>query len=101
MEKAGEMIKSHLRNPAKGKEEDEAVDDPDNDVEDADEERGEEEDLPGLHHAKDDCGVDEHVGDRPDDRPNPVSWKWCSCHIVIAEVFLEPALEAPMKAAMK
>ena len=67
------MIKSHLRKPAKGKEEDEAVDDPDNDVEDADEERGEEEDLPGLHHAKDDCDVDEQVGDRPDDCPNPVS----------------------------
>ena len=42
------MIKSHLRNPAKGKEEDEAVDDPDNDVEDADEERGEEDPLVGV-----------------------------------------------------
>ena len=66
-------IKSHLPNPVKENEVDDALEDPDNDVEDADEERGEEEDLPGLHHAKDDCGVDKQVGDHPDGCPNPVS----------------------------
>ena len=67
------LKKKHLPNPVEDNEVDDAVDDPDKDVEDADAERGEEEDLPGLHHAKDDCRVDEDAGDTPDDRPNPVS----------------------------
>ena len=64
---------SHLRKPAQENEVEDGVENADDDVEDADKERGEEEDLLGLHHPKDDCGVDNNVGERPDDRPDPVS----------------------------
>ena len=52
-------MKNCLPSPVQDDEVDDALEDPDNDVKDADEEGGEEEDLLGLHHAKDDSGVDE------------------------------------------
>ena len=71
--KTGEIIKSYLRKPVQEKEVGDGVEDPDNDVKEAHDQRGEEEDLPGLHHPKDDRTIDEDVGDGPYDRPDPVS----------------------------
>ena len=71
---AGQAIKlSHLRKPVEEKEVDDAVDDPDNNIKDAEDQSREKEVSLGLHHPKDNCRIDEDVRNRPNDCPRPVS----------------------------
>ena len=63
---SGEIIENYLPKNVQEKERDDALDDPNKDVEDADAERGEKVALHVLLHAIDDCGVNKEVGERPD-----------------------------------
>ena len=67
------VVEIHLLNPVEEKDVDDGFDNPDNNAEDVDGQSREEEALLGLHHPKDDCGVDNGVGAQPEDRPDPVS----------------------------
>lgn len=62
------------RKPRQADKVDDTIESADNNVEDADDQGGEEQDLLRLHHPKDDCSIDYDVGDGPNDRPHPIAW---------------------------
>ena len=69
-----QWICNHLRKPRQADKVDDTIKSADNNVEDADDQGGEKQDLLRLHHPKDDCSIDYDVGDGPNDRPHPIAW---------------------------